>query len=71
MDTEFMGYTIKKGSNLLSNIYGVHMDPTNFDSPEKFNPERFIDKEGQFVKSDLILTFGSGRRSCLGETLAR
>jgi hypothetical protein len=42
-EIEFHGYTIPKGSVILSSIYNVGRDPEHFPDPETFNPERFID----------------------------
>lgn len=36
-----------------------------WDSPKKFQPERFLQK-GRLVKPEHFLPFGGGRRSCMG-----
>ena len=42
-----------------------------WNEPEKFNPERFLTKEGKFSATIPGFTpFGIGRRICLGEKLA-
>ena len=41
-EVELHGYTIPKGSVVLSSIYNVSMDPDHFRDPERFDPERFI-----------------------------
>ncbi|ROT70915.1 putative cytochrome P450 2U1-like [Penaeus vannamei] len=40
-------------------------------NPENFRPERFLDDEGQVVRSEHVVPFSVGRRNCLGESLAR
>lgn len=52
-------------------LHAVHMDPTLWEEPEKFNPSRFINAEGKVTKPEYFLPFGVGRRMCLGEILAR
>lgn len=47
------------------------MDPTLWNEPEKFNPNRFINAEGKVSKPEYFLPFGVGRRMCLGEIMAR
>ena len=51
-EVELQGYTIPKGSIVLSSIYSVVRDPDHFSDPEIFNPERFIDA-GTFQSEDL------------------
>ncbi|KAK3095593.1 hypothetical protein FSP39_016474 [Pinctada imbricata] len=49
------------------------MDPLYWRSPYEFRPERFLDKDGKVDhdKAENVLTFGAGRRRCIGEKLAR
>ena len=54
-----------------ANIWGIHNDSGYWNEPEKFVPERFLDKEGQFVISNNVIPFSVGPRHCLGEQLAR
>jgi cytochrome P450 len=35
------GYYIPANSNFLVNVVGVHYSPDYWESPEKFNPDRF------------------------------
>eukprot|EP00058_Branchiostoma_floridae_P018240 XP_002603729.1 hypothetical protein BRAFLDRAFT_233426 [Branchiostoma floridae] len=65
------GYTIPAGANILVNLWSVHMDPQLFPEPDKFNPDRFLDQDGNFVKHEALIPFSVGPRVCLGEQLAR
>jgi len=47
------------------------MDPELWHEPEKFDPTRFLSPEGRVVKPDFFIPFGTGRRMCLGDVLAR
>ncbi|KAI1298594.1 Cytochrome P450 3A11 [Halotydeus destructor] len=46
--------------------YPVHYDPANFDDPEAFKPERFLDNQGGKVKKLPFYGFGGGPRTCPG-----
>ena len=49
----------------------LKMDEENFEDPETFKPERFINEAtGQFVKSEKLIQFGAGKRRCPGQLLA-
>lgn len=70
-DLEFEGYHIPKGTTVISNIYAVHMNSALWKNPEKFQPERFLNEKGELVKSDFLMPFATGKRQCIGESLAK
>ncbi|PAA89612.1 hypothetical protein BOX15_Mlig026100g2 [Macrostomum lignano] len=70
-DSVICGYRIPADSVVVPNIYGIHRDPRVFPEPEKFKPERYLDAEGRFSPNESVVPFGSGKRACLGESLAR
>ena len=59
-DTALMDYTIPKGTMLIANIWGVHNDPDKWSDPNKFDPGRFLDENGQIVESDSLIPFSAG-----------
>ena len=72
-DTELCGYKIPKNTLLIASTYGVHYDPEVWGDPEVFRPERFLNDEGKVNKNLVAMTlpFSTGKRSCIGESLAR
>lgn len=71
-ETTIGGYTIPKGAFVLPNIGSVLNDPDEFTNPDVFNPDRFIDSDGNLCDHDKVaLAFLLGRRVCMGEALAR
>uniref|UniRef100_A0A8C0BFA0 Cytochrome P450 2J6 n=1 Tax=Buteo japonicus TaxID=224669 RepID=A0A8C0BFA0_9AVES len=83
-DTILLGFPIKKGTIIMPNITSVLYDPEQLETPQRFNPGHFLDKEGNFVPREAFLPFSAGKyiycpsplpsaghRVCLGEHLAR
>ncbi|XP_078619568.1 cytochrome P450 2U1-like [Branchiostoma floridae x Branchiostoma japonicum] len=70
-DTVFRGFSIPKGTAFIVNIWSVHHDPNLWPEPDKFDPTRFMNDEGKYVKREGVIAFSIGRRVCLGEQLAR
>ncbi|KAH7963184.1 hypothetical protein HPB52_019929 [Rhipicephalus sanguineus] len=66
-------WNIPKDTGMLYNIHAVHHDPKNWENPEEFRPERFLDPVTGKVRTDIgpLITFGQGARSCPGEKLAQ
>ncbi|KAM9659504.1 vitamin D 25-hydroxylase isoform 2-T2 [Trichechus inunguis] len=70
-DAVVRGYSIPKGTTVITNLYAVHFDEKYWRDPEVFYPERFLDSNGYFVKKKALIPFSLGKRHCLGEQLAR
>lgn len=70
-DVVIHGYTIPANTTIIHHIGTVMRDERYFSEPGKFKPERFIDKSGKFFQPQELMPFGVGKRSCLGEGLAR
>ncbi|XP_029416180.1 cytochrome P450 2D28-like, partial [Nannospalax galili] len=70
-DIEIQGFLIPKGTTLITNLSSVLKDETIWEKPLQFHPEHFLDSQGRFVKPKAFIPFSAGRRSCLGEPLAR
>lgn len=70
-DTYLGKYFISKGTTVFANLYSCHMDENLWSNPETFDPTRFLDANGKYVKPKEFLPFGVGRRMCLGEVMAK
>ncbi|KAF4096331.1 cytochrome P450 2D6 isoform X2 [Onychostoma macrolepis] len=69
--TNLRGYNIPKGTEIFTNLRAILSDKEHWKYPDTFNPENFLDGNGQFFKSESFLPFSLGPRVCLGETLAK
>jgi len=45
---------------VIPNLHSVHMDPDEWDQPQQFRPERFLDESGNVIGRDRVLPFGLG-----------
>ena len=72
-DDTIGGFKVPKGTDVVINLWRIHHDEGVWDQPNDFIPYRWLDKEGRFVpgKHKSFLPFSAGRRSCLGESLAK
>ena len=62
-------YIVKPGMEVNIAVAGIHSDPDIYPHPERFEPERFLDKK--WTMSDVTnLGFGMGPRGCIGNRFA-
>ncbi|GCC18927.1 hypothetical protein chiPu_0018125 [Chiloscyllium punctatum] len=49
----------------------VLLEESQWKHPNQFNPENFLNENGEFFKPDAFIPFSMGLRACLGEKLAK
>jgi cytochrome P450 len=64
---EETGLTLDKGTSILVPLAGLHHDPEYYPNPERFDPERFNDKNKANIIPYTFLPFGEGPRVCVGK----
>jgi cytochrome P450 len=77
-DVVYKNYIIPKGTVLVTNASFLHFDPSRYDNPFDFMPERFL--HHKLYSSEYVamsdpyardhFTFSTGRRACPGARLA-
>ena len=70
-DTTLLGYAIPKNTVVTPSLYSANMDPMYWKDPHVFQPDRFLDDNGNLAKNEIPVPFSLGPRACLGEPLAR
>jgi cytochrome P450 family 138 len=65
---ELQACTLSRGQTVVSSVEAVHNNPALFDSPERFDPDRFVG-----VRPDPAewIAFGGGTRRCIGAAFAQ
>ncbi|XP_031554625.1 cytochrome P450 1A1-like [Actinia tenebrosa] len=72
-DSVVKGYTVAKGTIVLTNIWGINHDDRHFSHPYCFEPYRFLDASGNLRgdRCSLAMTFNIGPRSCAGNAVTK
>ena len=69
-DVEVGGYLVPKGTMLIVGRMAVQNDPTLWEDPLRFDPERFSSENFKALDRWQYLPFGGGPRSCIGDHFA-
>ncbi|XP_051133354.1 6,7,8-trihydroxycoumarin synthase-like [Andrographis paniculata] len=65
------GYEVEPKTIVYVNAWAIARDPENWDNPEEFLPERFLNSDIDVRGHDFrVIPFGSGRRICPGLFMA-
>jgi len=72
-DVDVAGYHIRKGTMILWSPYLAGRDPSAWDDPLAFDPDRFVDltAEQAAIADQAWVPFGRGPRACIGFALAQ
>lgn len=62
---------IPNETNVIGNLWSASRCPKLFKDPENFNPENFLDDNGNYQSIKGASAFGVGKRNCVAENLAR
>jgi cytochrome P450 len=70
MDFDVDGYRVEAGTIVVVGIYAMHRDPSLWDHPLAFDPDRFGPENSRDRDRWQFLPFGGGPRSCIGDHFA-
>lgn len=71
-DTKVLGYDVAAGTQVFVCPWAISRDPTIWENPEEFRPERFSDSSVDYKGLHFeLIPFGAGRRGCPGITFAK
>jgi cytochrome P450 len=60
------GFHIPAGTTVVSFTYGIHHNPSVWEEPDRFNPERFLGAPAAQRHRLAWVPFGAGQRQCIG-----
>ncbi|PIO14150.1 hypothetical protein AB205_0182190, partial [Aquarana catesbeiana] len=61
----FRGYFIPKETYIIPLLSSVLRDKSQFEKPDEFYPNHFLDSHGNFIKKDAFMPFSAGLYSSL------
>jgi cytochrome P450 len=67
-DMELDGITLQKGTPVWISVFGIHHDSQSWPNPNKFDPNRFVEKSDAAIKRHPFsyMPFSMKSRACLG-----
>jgi cytochrome P450 len=71
IDTDQVGgYTVPKGTTIAVCPYVLHRNPSYWEKPDQFDPDRFLPERSEARSRFAYLPFGDGPRVCIGKGFA-
>lgn len=67
---DFGGTVVPAGADILFSPYAVNRDPRFYPDPERFDPDRWLPERVRDRPRGAMISFGMGRRQCIGEPFA-
>jgi cytochrome P450 len=64
------GYFIPGHTIVSCQPFTLHKDPIVFPSPERFDPQRWLEDKGELERNRMFFAFSQGARGCIGKHLA-
>jgi cytochrome P450 len=61
---------VKKHTNILVNVLGIHRRPELYPDPDRFDPDRFMLDRDRALGKCGYMPFGDGPRVCIGNHFA-
>ena len=68
---DFIGRLIPEQTEVYLSPYCLHRNSTYFPDPDKFIPERWLEKSGENITPEAYIPFSRGPANCAGRNLAR
>ncbi|KAL0841633.1 hypothetical protein ABMA28_015288 [Loxostege sticticalis] len=63
-------YIVRRGESIMFPVWALHRSPEFYPDPDRFDPERFSEKNKKNIKPFTYLPFGAGPRNCIGSRFA-
>ncbi|MGB3771170.1 MAG: cytochrome P450 [Rhodococcus sp. (in: high G+C Gram-positive bacteria)] len=69
-DDVIAGHFVPAGSRIMVSVWSTHRDPTVYERPTEFLPDRWMNGAARDRPRFSYLPFGGGRRACIGQSFA-
>jgi cytochrome P450 len=70
-DVDLDGVKIPEGAEVILSPHALHFDPTSYDSPDTFDPDRWSPERTEDLPKGAFIPFGAGTRQCIGNVFAQ
>ncbi|MGW7276128.1 cytochrome P450 [Streptomyces sp. NPDC054864] len=69
-DVDLGGHHVPAGSEVAFSLYALHRDPTLFEGPDSFVPDRWLPERRTNLRREEFVPFGAGNRKCIGDSFS-